>query len=294
MDVTFRPKSLLILLIIRRKKQNMKNENEKKLFHGTSPESVETICKKNFDWRLCGKNGTTFGEGSYFALDASYSHKYATVGNDSSQFMFLAKVLAGSYTKGKRAYRTPPPKQPLHPASDLYDSCVDNILNPTIFVTFDIDQCYPEYVIKYSQSIKSIAPRPGLKPTSSLAAVSQLQAPNAHAIRAAASQSSRTSGALTRPPPGISLSYASGLNDTLDIGLSFLSDFASLKSNGHNPYSAPNTSRSQAHRTTTGPNIASSQHHNTTNRPRLQHAQSMPSVIQNRRSSRKKRRCSVM
>jgi len=141
-----------------RKKENMKATakhthqtiNEKRLFHGTSPDTVEAICKQNFDWRLHGKNATVYGEGSYFAVNASYSHAYAKRDVNLSQFMFLAKVLVGSYTTGHSSYRRPPPKKPADPASDLYDSCVDNQSNPSIFVVFDTDQFYPEYVIEYS------------------------------------------------------------------------------------------------------------------------------------------------
>ncbi|KAK7896317.1 hypothetical protein WMY93_021642 [Mugilogobius chulae] len=67
-------------------KIHMKNNNgrkpvlEKKLFHGTDPQFVDTICATNFDWRVCGVHGTSFGQGSYFARDASYSHRYT--GND--------------------------------------------------------------------------------------------------------------------------------------------------------------------------------------------------------------------
>ena len=124
--------------------------NEKRLFHGTSPDAVEAICKQNFDWRLHGKNATVYGEGSYFAKNASYSHAYAKKDVNSSQFMFLALVLVGSYTTGHSSYRRPPPKKPSDPASDLYDSCVDSQSNPTIFVVFDTDQFYPEYLIEYS------------------------------------------------------------------------------------------------------------------------------------------------
>ena len=131
---------------------NKQGVNEKQLFHGTSPECVEAICKQNFDWRMHGKNATAYGRGSYFALNASYSHSYATRDTDSSQFMFLAKVLVGSYTKGESWYKRPPPRQPSNSAIDLHDSCVDDMSNPTIFVIFDIDQCYPEYIIKYSPS----------------------------------------------------------------------------------------------------------------------------------------------
>lgn len=130
-------------------RRNQRQVDEKRLFHGTSPGTVEAICKQNFDWRLHGKNATVYGEGSYFAVNASYSHAYAKRDADLSQFMFLARVLVGSYTEGHSSYRRPPPKQPSNPASDLYDSCVDDKSNPTIFVVFDTDQFYPEYVIKY-------------------------------------------------------------------------------------------------------------------------------------------------
>ena len=129
-------------------KGNQQTLNEKRLFHGTSPDSVAAICKQNFDWREHGKNATKYGEGSYFAVKASYSHSYAKRDGNTSQFMFLAKVLVGAYTQGDPSYRKPPPKPP--PDSNLYDSCVDDKSNPTIFVVFDIDQCYPEYIIKYN------------------------------------------------------------------------------------------------------------------------------------------------
>ena len=123
--------------------------NEKRLFHGTSPSAVGAICKQNFDWRLHGKNATKYGEGSYFASNAWYSDAYATQDDNSSQFMFVAKVLVGSYTIGQSSYRRPPQKDPRNPTSDLYDSCVDDTSSPSIFVLFDTDQFYPEYIIEY-------------------------------------------------------------------------------------------------------------------------------------------------
>ena len=123
--------------------------NEKRLFHGTSPSAVEAICKQNFDWRLHGKNATKYGEGSYFALNSWYSDAYATQDDNSSKFMFVAKVLVGSYTMGQSSYRRPPQKDPRNPTSDLYDSCVDDTSSPSIFVIFDTDQFYPEYIIEY-------------------------------------------------------------------------------------------------------------------------------------------------
>ena len=137
-----------------RKKEKMRESqqtvDERSLFHGTTPDVVEAICKRNFDWRLSGKHATRFGEGSYFARDASYSHRYAKKDADGIHHMFLAKVLVGSYIKGQANYRTPPLKNPEDQGSDLYDSCVNNQSNPSIFVVFDTDQLYPEYIISYS------------------------------------------------------------------------------------------------------------------------------------------------
>lgn len=133
-----------------KKKQKASDSNkiEKQLFHGTSSDVVGAICKQNFDHRVHGKNGTAYGEGSYFAVKASYSNIYST--GEKTRFMFLASVLTGEYKLGKKKLRRPPLKDPENPASDLYDSCVDNEDKPTIFVIFSDEQCYPSYLITYS------------------------------------------------------------------------------------------------------------------------------------------------
>ncbi|NXH60740.1 PAR12 polymerase, partial [Rhabdornis inornatus] len=135
-------------------KEKMKRENggkevqEKLLFHGTDITSMKTICTQNFDWRICGSNGTNYGKGSYFARDAHYSHAYcrATL---QGHFMFVARVLVGDYVKGNADYVRPPKK-----CADklwFYDSCVDNELNPSVFVVFEKHQIYPEYIIEYKE-----------------------------------------------------------------------------------------------------------------------------------------------
>ncbi|XP_050409622.1 uncharacterized protein LOC126824438 [Patella vulgata] len=285
------------------------NVQEETLFHGTQGQCVEAITKKGFDWRLCGKHGSLYGEGSYFAKNAIYSHDYTDFHNfkqvrhhrkkfqairqklnlfhpppahqslvsipytpnfnppppahqllfgstnnsqgsfisvvnsvpvpnptylgasTSSAFnmfssapnslyslsnrnipvnlnpqhstypinnpllgfndlntpvinphmptrgnsvpnvtieaasessteakepeyllkMFLSRVLVGKSTGGQKGYRKPPP---LYPETDkmgrCYDSCVDNIFDPKIWVVFDSHQSYPEYLIEYT------------------------------------------------------------------------------------------------------------------------------------------------
>ncbi|NXL01208.1 PAR12 polymerase, partial [Mesembrinibis cayennensis] len=135
-------------------KEQMKRENggkevnEKLLFHGTDTAFMKAICIHNFDWRICGSNGTNYGKGTYFARDASYSHAYCQPVTKTNS-MFVARVLVGDYIKGNAAYVRPPTK-----SSDrlrFYDSCVDNELNPSIFVVFEKHQIYPEYIIEYKQ-----------------------------------------------------------------------------------------------------------------------------------------------
>ncbi|KAG9335910.1 hypothetical protein JZ751_003567 [Albula glossodonta] len=123
---------------------------ERHLFHGTTEDSAKEICQNNFDPRVSGKNGVAYGRGSYFARDASYSFKYAASScQESCQHMFLAKVLVGNMTVGNSSYTRPPPLDPSNSGYELYDTCVNQIPNPSIFVVFDSCQCYPYFLIRY-------------------------------------------------------------------------------------------------------------------------------------------------
>ena len=63
--------------------------------------------------------------------------------------MFVAKVLCGNVTRGDPEYRIPPPLEGKPSTGPFYDSCVNSMENPTIYVVFDKSQCYPEYLIEY-------------------------------------------------------------------------------------------------------------------------------------------------
>ncbi|RXM37027.1 Poly [ADP-ribose] polymerase 12 [Acipenser ruthenus] len=119
--------------------------DERFLFHGTDKAIVDTICEENFDWRICGVHGTLYGNGSYFARDAKYSHHYT--GSSSSRAMFVTRVLVGDFVQGDPEYLRPPSRDGT--TSNFYDSCVDNPHDPSIFVVFEKDQVYPEYLIQY-------------------------------------------------------------------------------------------------------------------------------------------------
>lgn len=130
-----------------KKKNEGKAVNEQHLFHGTDQSMIKAICEQNFDWRMCGVHGTAYGKGSYFARDASYSDRYASDKRRLRKIMFVALVLVGEYTKGSSSYVRPPPKGS---STTLYDSCVNNESNPSIYVVFEKHQIYPEYLIDYS------------------------------------------------------------------------------------------------------------------------------------------------
>ncbi|XP_053097853.1 protein mono-ADP-ribosyltransferase PARP12 [Pangasianodon hypophthalmus] len=137
------------------KKNNTGNNvAEKQLFHGTDSKHIDAICLNNFDWRICGTHGTAYGKGSYFARDAKYSHSYT--GDSTTRCMFVCRVLVGDYTLGNSSYTRPPSKD----GGDtiFYDSCVNDVHNPSIFVVFEKHQIYPEYLIKYSETSQSSSP----------------------------------------------------------------------------------------------------------------------------------------
>ncbi|XP_052272968.1 protein mono-ADP-ribosyltransferase PARP12-like isoform X2 [Dreissena polymorpha] len=125
--------------------------DKRPLFHGTdSLNTVRGICVNNFDFRLCGKNATMYGQGAYFARDAKYSHQFTKPDENMERFMLQANVLIGYYTKGDSQYKRPPEK----PDKDheLFDSCVDDEHNPSMFILFDKHAYYPEYLIQYKHS----------------------------------------------------------------------------------------------------------------------------------------------
>ncbi|XP_076578971.1 protein mono-ADP-ribosyltransferase TIPARP-like [Chaetodon auriga] len=127
---------------------------ERHLFHGTTRKNSEDICHNNFDPRLAGVNGASCGLGSYFATSASISHTYS--GPRGVRHMFLAKVLVGKASLGNPEFRHPPPLKSETRQHCLYDSCVDNMHKPTMFVVFDSCQCYPYYLIKYKELPREI------------------------------------------------------------------------------------------------------------------------------------------
>ena len=93
-----------------------------------------------------------YGNGVYFAVHASYSARSTYSQLDLAtgmRYMYLARVLAGDYTVGKRGILVPPSKGNPDDSDEAFDTVVDQIPNPKIYVTFYDCQCYPEYLITF-------------------------------------------------------------------------------------------------------------------------------------------------
>ena len=92
--------------------------------------------------------GVAFGKGVYFARDASMSVGYAQPDRSTGlRYMYYARVAVGEYTNGAQGMLVPPNKGNI--GNDSYDSVVNDINNPTIFVLFYDNQYYPEYLITF-------------------------------------------------------------------------------------------------------------------------------------------------
>ena len=94
--------------------------------------------------------GIVYGEGVYFAEDARYSNGYAIPDASGHKRMYLTRVLTGEYTASSQGTLIPPPKNPQVNPNVLFDSTVDNVANPRIFVVYFDAQNYPAYLITYN------------------------------------------------------------------------------------------------------------------------------------------------
>ena len=115
---------------------------EKQLFHGTMDSLIDVIAGEGFDPT---KNKTSiYGYGTYFAVNAGYSYNYMK-GTTEITYMFLADVLVGRLTTGKRISVD---------GNYTWDNNVDNIHFPTIYTTPYHYGAYPRYIIAFHKNAK--------------------------------------------------------------------------------------------------------------------------------------------
>ena len=94
---------------------------------------------------------TAFGRGVYFARDASYSCQQTYSPPDPAsglRYMYYSKVLVGDYTNGNSSMIVAPNKNSSDP-NETYDSVVDNVANPSMYILFQDYEYYTEYLITF-------------------------------------------------------------------------------------------------------------------------------------------------
>ncbi len=87
----------------------------------------------------------------YFAVESSYSaqDKYSVPDSSGLRYMFVCRVIIGEYTLGNKDMKTAPP---LTTGSNaVFDTLVENVKSPTIFVALTDAQAYPEYLITFKK-----------------------------------------------------------------------------------------------------------------------------------------------
>ena len=125
---------------------------EVSLFHGTSSHKPKEIYKgdASFDMRYCQSG--MWGRGNYFAVNASYSNRYACIEGGVRQ-MLMAYVLTGhSYQCHPDSSLTQPPFRPSQGAGSVqrrYDSVCGVTGDSKVYITYDNDKAYPAYLISY-------------------------------------------------------------------------------------------------------------------------------------------------
>ena len=91
--------------------------------------------------------GSWCGQGVYFATSFALSARYATPTSSGYQHVFQCRVLTGQFALGNPTIVEPPVRDKSRLV--LYDSVVDTVEEPRMFVVFSDAQAYPEYLITF-------------------------------------------------------------------------------------------------------------------------------------------------
>ncbi|ESN90024.1 hypothetical protein HELRODRAFT_104522 [Helobdella robusta] len=121
---------------------------EMRLWHGTSSDVIPKINSNNFNRSYGGVHGLVYGNGVYFAVNSQYSISgYCTPDVHGRKYIYQARVLVGNAGQGAFGLKEPPLKDPAK--GILYDSVVDRLNAPSMYVIFYDYQMYPEYLITF-------------------------------------------------------------------------------------------------------------------------------------------------
>jgi hypothetical protein len=117
--------------------------NEVWCFHGTRAFPVDEACEKGLDFRH-GNTSSMWGPALYIAVNALYSHSYASPAPDGQQKQFFyARAALGRVAdlQPNKALRAPPAGS---------DSIQGTTGNSRVHMLYDLGQAYPEYLVTYT------------------------------------------------------------------------------------------------------------------------------------------------
>ncbi|CAF1605170.1 unnamed protein product [Rotaria magnacalcarata] len=135
--------------------------NERILYRLAEPNCIDETCVNGFNQSHTDSAFSTYGHGCHFYCKIKDINRAATLLAQNHQtlpirlqqqtpakapvrYLFVCKVLVGRYTRGDPSMKTCPPG---------YDSLVDNIASPEVFVPSHDVQVLPEYLIAYQSDI---------------------------------------------------------------------------------------------------------------------------------------------
>ena len=95
-------------------------------------------------------SATAYGKGVYFAVNTSYpaGNGYARADSHGHKRIYKSLVLTGDFALGVTDMPVPPPN-PSNPGFN-FDSTVDSMSNPIMFIVFLDGMAYPEYLITFT------------------------------------------------------------------------------------------------------------------------------------------------
>lgn len=114
--------------------------NEKQVYHGSRSGAIAAIAQEGFKAQL--NRTSAYGLGSYFARDFAYSRNYSNTDANGVSNMFFCNILAGKVCQSD-------PNQAI-PAA--FDTGVDNVKRPSIYVVRDDAKALPVYLVRFHKT----------------------------------------------------------------------------------------------------------------------------------------------
>lgn len=116
---------------------------EIRLFHGTKYLCIGNIAQNGF--RMKFNKVSAYGIGTYFSTSATYSKEYMDTDENGVSYMFVCDVLIGKVGQVPRDTQID---------TKNIDTSVNNIKNPTIYVSPYDDGCYPRYLVAFHKQAR--------------------------------------------------------------------------------------------------------------------------------------------